>query len=64
MANLTKYELAGKVDPRVYELFEDRLEGCDQEKVDKVLARVDTLHQQGKSLQRAMADAIHEFKLA
>lgn len=61
---MTKYELAGKVDPRVYEIFEDRLEGCDQEKQDKVLARVEVLNNQGKSLQRAMADALQEFKLS
>lgn len=63
MANLTKYSLASKVDPRVYEIFERRLESSDQEKVDKVLARVDTLHREGKSLQRAMADVLQEFKL-
>ena len=61
--SLTKYQLASKVDPRVYEIFERKVEGCDQEKLDKVLARVDTLNQQGKSLQRAMADALSEFKL-
>lgn len=63
MANLTKYELANRVDPRIYEIFERRVEGCDQEKLDKVLERVDTLHKAGKQLERAMADALTEFRL-
>jgi len=60
---MTKYELAKKVDPRVYGVFESKLKGCDQEKLDKVLQRVDTLSKAGKQLERAMADALQEFKL-
>lgn len=63
MANLTKYSLAKQVDPRVYAIFEKKLEGCDKDKVDKVVNRVDTLAKEGKSLQRAMADALYEFRL-
>lgn len=60
---MTKYQLAKQVDPRVYSVFENKVSSCDQEKLDKVLARVDTLFSEGKSLQRAMADALFEFKL-
>lgn len=63
MVNLTKYALAKQVDPRVFAVFEKKLASCDQEKVDKVLNRVDTIAKSGKSLQRAMADALEEFKL-
>lgn len=60
---MTKYQLAKQVDPRVYAVFESKLTGCDQEKLDKILARVDTIAQSGKTLQRAMADALYEYKL-
>ena len=64
MANLTKYNLAKQCDPRVYAIFEKKVAGCDQEKLDKVLTKVDNLVREGKSLQRAMADALYEYKLA
>lgn len=60
---MTKYQLAKQVDPRVYAIFEQRVAGLEQEKLDKVLAKVDTLNREGKSLQRAMADALYEYKL-
>ena len=61
---MTKYQLAKQVDPRVWAVFESKIAGLEQEKLDKVLAKVDTLHSEGKSLQRAMADALYEYKLA
>jgi hypothetical protein len=61
---MTKYELAGKADPRVWEIFESKIEGIEQEKLDKVLSKIDNLVSQGKSLHRAMADALQEYKLA
>lgn len=63
MSNLTKYAIAVSADPRVYAVFERKLEGCDQDKVDKVLALVHNLLNEGKSLHRAMADALESFRL-
>lgn len=63
MTNLTNYNLAKQCDPRVFAIFERKLEGCDKDKLDKVLQRVDTLTNSGKTLQRAMADALYEFRL-
>lgn len=60
---MTKYQLATQVDPRVWDVFGRKIEGHDQEKIDKVINLVDSLHKEGKSLTRAMADALAEFKL-
>ena len=52
------------VDPRVWEVFGRKIEGIEQDKLDRVINLVDSLHKEGKSLNRAMADALMEFKLA
>lgn len=48
-----------KTNPKVQELFE-RLAG---EYIYKVSQRVVELQEQGKSLERAMADSLFDFKL-
>jgi len=57
------YSVANLCDPRVFAVFEAKLKDCQQEKLDKVLQRVDTLYKAGKQLERAMADALQELKL-
>ena len=62
--NLTRYSLAGLINPRVYATFEKLTKGCDEEKIKTIISKVDSNIKEGKRPERALADALETFKLS
>lgn len=61
--NTGLYHLYNRCDQRVAEVFDKLTKNCDKEKLVKVIEAVLLYERDGKTVERAMADALETYKL-
>ena len=61
---MSLYSILNRADIKVAQVFQKLTVGVDKEKLDKVVTIIEALEKTGKSLERAMADALETYKLS
>ena len=61
---MSLYTVLSRADNRVANVFQKLTVGVDKERMEKVTATIEALEKTGKSVERAMADALETYKLS